>query len=588
MAFSESFLQELTERNEITDVVSAYVRLTKRSGSNLFGLCPFHSEKTPSFSVAPDKQIYHCFGCGKGGTVINFIMEIENLSYPDAVRFLARRAGIPVPEDEKDENYSRRERMLRLNRDAAVFFHDQLSVPDGEIARNYIAKREISPAMVTRFGLGFAPDSWDSLVSSMLKMGYSRHELIDAGLARASKNGGGGAYDTFRNRLMFPVIDIRGSVIGFSGRILDSGEPKYMNSPETLVFNKSHNLFAMNLAKKSKKGYIILSEGNIDVVALHQAGFDCAVASLGTSLTQEQARLISRYTGEVVIAYDGDAAGQKASQRAISILQQLDLKVRVLRISGAKDPDEFIKTFGAAAFENLLTRSENHIEYRLADIASKYDLATDESRVSFLKDATGLIASLPSTVEREVYARKAADMAKVSDDAVITEVERLRKKIIGQAKKKQESDISRPVRTRQPRERSIRFENVKSAAAEKGVLRLLYFEPGLFTGAAGIAEEDFSVPTFGKMFSEIAKRTKTGAQPSLAPLSESFSGEEISLLTEILSEPQELAQSKKALDDYINIIKTEKLARRHVGNTDGMELLELAEKLRESKGYGGK
>ena len=587
MAFPESFLQELTERNDITDVVSSYVKLTKRSGSNQFGLCPFHSEKTPSFSVASDKQIYHCFGCGKGGTVINFIMEIENLSYPDAVRFLARRAGLAVPEDERDENHSRRERMLQLNRDAALFFHDQLSVPSGEIARQYVQKREISPAMVTRFGLGFAPDSWDSLVSAMQNKGYTKPELLDAGLARASKNGGSGIYDTFRNRLMFPVIDVRGSVIGFSGRILDDGEPKYMNSPETIVFNKSHNLFAMNLAKKSKTGYIILSEGNIDVVSLHQAGIDCAVASLGTSLTPDQAQLISRYAKEVVIAYDGDAAGQKASQRAISILQKLDLKVRVLRMSGAKDPDEYIKKFGTAAFENLLMRSENHVEYRLSDIASKYDLSSDENKVAFLKDATGLIAGLGNAVEREVYARKVAGMAKVSDDAVIAEVERLRKKMIGQAKKKQESDYSRPVRAQQPREKSVRFENVKSATAEKGILRLIYFEPDLFRDTPELSEEDFSVPVFGKMFSEIKERAKNGAQPSLVPLTERFSNEEISILTGILSEPFELTHGKKALNDYINIIKTEKLAKQQSSGNDGSDLMELAKKLRQSKGYGG-
>ncbi len=587
MAFPESFIRELTERNEISDVVSAYVRLYKKSGSNLFGLCPFHSEKTPSFSVAPDKQIYHCFGCGKGGSVINFIMEVENLSYPDAVRFLARRVGLAVPEEEKDQNYSRRERMLELNRDAARFFHEQLGQIQGEIARQYIKKREISPAMVTRFGLGFAPNTWDSLVLAMQKKGYTKPELVDAGLARVSKKGDGGIYDTFRNRLMFPVVDIRGSVIGFSGRILDDGEPKYMNSPETLVFSKSHNLFAMNLAKKSKNGYIILSEGNIDVVALHQAGFDSAVASLGTSLTPEQARLISRYASEVVIAYDGDEAGRKASQRAISILQQLELKVRVLRMTGAKDPDEYIKKFGAAAFENLLSRSENHIEYRFADIASKYNIASDEGRVAFLKDVTGLIATLPSAVEREVYARKAADMAKVSGDAVIAETERVRKKALGQARKKQENESLRVVRIHQPREKQLHYEFPKSAAAEEGVLRLIYYEPSLFYGFDRLTEEDFSVALFGRFFTELRERTKHLAQPSLAPLAETFSNAEISVLTEIINDPVELSQSEKALSDYINIIKTEKLARRQTGGETGEELLELANKLRQSKGYGG-
>lgn len=586
VAFPESFIKELTERSDIADVVSAYVRLTKKSGSNLFGLCPFHSEKTPSFSVAPDKQIYHCFGCGKGGSVINFIMEIENLSYPDAVRFLARRAGMAVPEDEKDENYSRRERMLQLNRAAARFFYEQLSVPHGEPARQYIIKRDISPAMVTRFGLGFAPDSWDALVLAMQKKGYTKPELLDAGLARASKKGGG-VYDTFRNRLMFPVIDIRGSVIGFSGRILGDGEPKYMNSPETLVFSKSHNLFAMNLAKKSKMGYIILSEGNIDVVALHQAGFDCAVASLGTSLTPEQARLISRYVNEAVIAYDGDQAGQKASQRAIGILQQLDIKVRVLRMTGAKDPDEYIKKFGASAFENLLRRSESHIEYRLADIAAKYDLKTDESRVAFIKDATGLIAGLPSTVEREVYARKAADMAKVSGDTVAAEVERIRKKLLGQARKKQENETARPVHQRQPRARGLQFENIKSAAAEKGVLRLLYYEPALFTDRTALDAADFSSPLLAKFYTELRDSAQHDQQPALALLTERFTQEEISILTEIISEPQELSKGEKALDDYIKIIKTEKLARVRLAGGEGIDLNELANTLRQSKGYGG-
>ena len=587
MAFPESFIKELTERNDITDVVSSYVKLTKKSGNNMFGLCPFHSEKSPSFSVSNDKQIYHCFGCGKGGSVINFIMEIENLSYPDAIRFLARRVGVAVPEDEKDENYSRRERMLQLNRDAARFFYEQLTAPNAEIARQYITKREISSAMVVRFGLGFAPDSWDALVKAMQKKGYTKPELLDAGLAKASKKGDGGIYDTFRNRLMFPVIDIRGSVIGFSGRILDDGEPKYMNSPETLVFSKSHNLFALNLAKKSKMGYIILSEGNIDVVAMHQAGIDCAVASLGTSLTPEQARLISRYVNEVVIAYDGDQAGQKASQRAISILQQLDMKVRVLRMTGAKDPDEYIKKFGVAAFENLLKRTESHIEYRLSDIASKYNLASDESRVAFIKDATGLIASLPSSVEREVYSRKAAEMAKVSGDTVMTEVERIRKKLLGQARKKQESENSRPVHSYQPRERTLHFENVKSAAAEKGVLRLLYYEPSLLTNKVELQEGDFSSPLLERIFTQLKKHTEHGAQPSLALLAEHFTNEEISVLTEIINEPQELSNGEKALNDYIKIIKTEKLAKQQNSGGEGPNLIEIANKMRESKGYGG-
>ena len=588
MAFPESFLQELTERNEISEVVSSYVRLNKRSGANLFGLCPFHSEKTPSFSVSTEKQIYHCFGCGKGGGVINFIMEIENLSYPDAVRFLAKRVGMTVPEDNADGNDHRRERMLLLNRDAARYFHAQLRANSGKIAQDYVLNRGISPEMAVKFGLGFAPNTWNSLCDAMRSKGYTKPELLAAGLARASKKGDGNIYDTFRNRLMFPVIDIRGNVIGFSGRILDDGEPKYMNSPETLVFNKSRNLFAMNLAKKSKKGYIILSEGNIDVVSLHQAGFDCAVASLGTSLTAEQARLIKRYTDQVVIAYDGDGAGQKASKRAIEILQQLELKVKVLRLTGAKDPDEYIKKFGAAAFENLLTRSESSVEYRLTDVAAKYDMETDEGRISFLKESAGLIAKLPGPVEREVYAMKVAEQAKVSSDAVISEVNRTRKKQLSAARKKHEGESMRPMRTAQPKNKELRFNNVKSAMAEQGIIRLLYYEPSLFTDDLELSEDDFSEPLLGRFYEVLREKSKSGEAPSLAAISQYFNNDEMSLLTGIIQKPQELSNGEKALDDYIKVVKIQQLAQGQKSQVNEENLAEIAKRLRESKGYGGK
>ena len=474
--------------------------------------------------------------------------------------------------------------MLSLNRDAARFFYSQLSEPCGRAAREYVRKRGISPQMVTRFGLGCAPDEWQSLTDAMLRRGYTKAELLSAGLVRASKNGGG-VYDTFRNRLMFPVIDIRGSVIGFSGRILDDGEPKYMNSPETLVYSKSHNLFALNLAKKSKLGYIILSEGNIDVVSLHQAGFDCAVASLGTSLTPEQARLISRYANEVVIAYDGDEAGQKASQRAIGILQKLDLKVRVLRVTGAKDPDEFIKKYGPIAFENLLAKSQNHIEYRFSDVASKHDLASDEGRVAFLKDATALLAGLPNAVEREVYAGRAAEMANVSPDAILREVERERKKNAGQAKRRSEREESRPMRQLQPKSRALHFDDPVSAAAERGVLRLLCYDPALFSDEP-LTEADFSVPEFGKLYAALREQTRSGGTPSIALL-QGFSGAEISLLTEIVSEPFDPTNADKALGDYIEKIKAAKLVRLQRGENSENAMNAFADELRKRKAYRG-
>jgi DNA primase len=582
MAFPERFLQELTERNDIVDVVSSYVKLTKRTGANLFGLCPFHSEKTPSFSVAPDKQIYYCFGCGKGGSVINFIMEVENLSFPDAVAFLARRAGMAIPEEEgSGEGRKQRERMLSLNRDAARFFFEQLISPAGRPAQAYVERRGISPAMVKAFGLGFAPDSWDTLVSAMTAKGYSQKELAEAGLAKHRQKGGG-VYDAFRNRLMFPVIDVRGSVIGFSGRILGDGEPKYLNSPETLVFNKSRNLFALNLAKKSKSGYIILSEGNIDVVALHQAGFDCAVASLGTSLTAEQARLLSRYTNQIIIAYDNDGAGQKAAQRAIGIFEKLDMRVRVLKMEGAKDPDEFIKAKGADAFRQLIEQSENQVEYRLGAVTAKYDLGTDEGKVGFLKEAAGLLAELPGSVEREVYAMRVAEMAGVSKDATLGEVARLRKVKFNSAKKTLEREALRPARTAQPVGRALHYENVRSAAAEEGILRLLCLEPALFQGRVLPQASDFSAPVLGCMFEELLRRAGQGDDMSIAALAGSFTPEEISHLTGILQKPEDLSAADKALSDYIDIIMAEKERRESAG-----DLRAIAEKYRGKKGYGG-
>ena len=579
--FSEQFLQELSERNDIVDVVGSYVQLTKRSGSNLFGLCPFHSEKTPSFSVAPDKQIYHCFGCGKGGSVIGFIMEIENLSFPDAVAFLARRAGMAMPEADDNGASKRRERMLSLNRDAARFFHAQLKTPAGQIARDYIQKRGLSGRTVTNFGLGFAPNTWSSLTDAMKQQGYSERELFEAGLVRQGKSGRG-CYDTFRNRLMFPVIDVRGNVIGFSGRILDDGEPKYMNSPETPVFSKSHNLFALNLAKKSKSGYLILAEGNIDVASLHQAGFDSAVASLGTSLTPEQARLMSRYAGEVVIAYDNDGAGQKAAQRAITILEKLDVRVRVLRMEGAKDPDEYIAKFGADAFRNLLEQSENHVEYRLDSIKAKYDLKVDEQKVAYLKEAADVVAQLPGEVEREVYAMRLSDQTGVPKKAVSDEVDRRRRQRARRDRREQQRAALRPAHTMMSQPSGVKYADPRSAAAEEGVVRLLYLDPGLFRSEAAPEPELFSVPELRHIYEALLEKAARGEEVNPAVLSATLTPQEISLLTGLIQKPELLANGPKALADYIDIMKTQ-----HCAADGADDLRALAARYKEKKGYGG-
>ncbi len=580
MAFPENFITELVERSDITEVVSGYVRLSKKSGSNLFGLCPFHSEKTPSFSVSPDKQIYHCFGCGKGGGVISFIMEIENLSFPEAVEFLARRANMPLPEQTDSAESRKRERMLALNKEAARFFREQLVSPGGEPGREYLARRRIGNKAATNFGLGFAPASWDSLETAMREKGFSDFELLDAGLVRRGKNGG--FYDTFRNRLMFPVIDVRGNVIGFSGRILGDDEPKYMNSPETLVFNKSRNLFAMNLAKKSKSGYLILAEGNIDVVSLHQAGFDSAVASLGTSLTPEQARLISRYTNQVVIAYDNDGAGLKASQRAIGILEKLDLRVKVLRMSGAKDPDEFIQNKGPEAFRKLLEDAENQIDYRLKTVTDKYDLSVDEQKVDFLKEATELVARLPGAVERQVYAMRVAALAQVKEEPVLDEVERRRKRMLNSARQAMEREQSRPERQLQPADRELRYTDPGSAAAEEGLVRLLYLDPALGKTEGLPPPEDFSSPALGRIYGAIRGKIDRGEAVSTATLTEQLSLSEMSLLVELLQKPELLSRGEKTLREYIDKMREQKELA-----SGRQDLRALANKLRERKGYEG-
>jgi len=577
VAFSERFLDELISRSDIVDVVGGYVQLTKKSGSNLFGLCPFHSEKTPSFSVSQDKQIYHCFGCGKGGSSINFIMEMENLSFPEAVAFLAKKYGMEVPDDSPDEYKGKRTRMLQLNKDAARFFYDNLKKPVGGSAVEYIAKRGISKELVVRFGLGAAPDSWNSLYDAMKSRGYSAEEMLDAGLIKKGRNGG--FYDTFRNRLVFPVIDVRGSVIGFSGRILGDGEPKYLNSPDTVVFKKSKNLFGLNLAKKSKMGMIILVEGNIDVVSLHQAGIDCAVASLGTSLTPDQARLISRYTDNAVICYDSDNAGVKAAQRAIDILEKTGLTVKVLQVPGAKDPDEFIREKGPDAFKLLLERSENHIEYRIMAIRKKFDLDINEDRLAFLNEATELLSTLPNAIEREIYGSRVAELSGVTPEAVAAEVKKAYRKRVKAEKTKFERNSVRPNVTAQPMDKSLRYENVGSAAAEEGVIRLLLLDPSLISKTRELSRSDFTSDYLGRAFEEIGKRLSAGGSVSIPVLSESLSAEEIGSLTGIVQKPEAMGNYEQAMGDYINKIKTEKLKK---------DLNAAALRYRETKGYGDK
>ena len=571
MAFPPSFLDELIARNPIEDVVGQYVSL-KRSGSNMFGLCPFHGEKTASFSVSPDKGIYYCFGCHKGGGAVNFMMEVEGLSYPDAVRALAKRAGMQVPEDEQYQSrYRQQERLWALHKEAARFFHSQLYAPIGKAALDYAFGRGMSKGILTTFGVGYAPDSWDSLVKAMLAKGYTEEELKESGLVTVSQKNGR-IFDRFRDRLMFPIIDVRGNVIAFGGRIIkkDSDAAKYLNSPETLIFNKRKNLFGLNLAKKTKQGFLILVEGNIDVVALHQYGFDNAIASLGTSLTEEQATLMTRYADQVVLIYDGDKAGQNATQRAIPILEKAGLQVKVLQIKDAKDPDEFLHKFGADRFKLLLEESSNRVEYQLAAIRRKYDLREDDQRVKFIAEAAEFLSTLGSAVQREVYGHRTADDAKISYDAMKLEVNKAFKRRMARERKKQEKINLAPAQALQPKARTIRYDNMKSAIAEETVLALALKDPSLLDTAKNLTADEFSSSLLGSVYGQLRSRHDQGLDVSLAVL-DGFSSEEMSHITGICQR-QTGPVNADAFCDCVRIIQSENRASKVTTEDDLLAL----------------
>ena len=540
MAFPQQFLDELISRSDIVDVVSSYVSLT-RKGSSYFGLCPFHNEKTGSFSVAPDKQIYHCFGCRHGGGVINFIMEIENLSFPDAVRFLAKRANMDVPEDSASrEEGKRRQRILTLNRDAARWFYENLSRPEGAAVNAYLAQRRISRKTAMNFGLGASLDGWTGLMTAMQEKGYTKAELLAAGLVVRSQQGR--LYDKFRGRLMFPVINVRGDVVAFGGRVLDKSEPKYMNTTETVVYSKRRNLYGINLAKKTKRPNFILCEGNIDVITLHQAGFDNAVASMGTALTVEQTRLLSRYTKELVLCYDNDAAGRLATEKNIELLRDSEFTVRVLQLPRRladgeyvkQDVDDFIKFNGPEAFEAVLSGSESQMDYRMEAVAAKYDLSDGEAKIAYAGEVSRLIAAVASPVEREVYAGRAAERSGISREAMLLEVKRARGKRRGQERRELQKEALSVGALRQPKGRTIRYDDMRSAMAEEGVVRLLLLDASLADRCAGLDREDFSSPLLGRVYGQLLEARRAGRTLSLAALAESCTAEEMGHLTTVI------------------------------------------------------
>ena len=486
MAFPERFLDELTAKTDMIALVSNYTQPVRR-GTRWFARCPFHSEKTPSFTVTPDNGLFYCFGCQAGGGPIQFVMRAENLEFADAVRFLAARLGLSVPEEDDGGARIKRERLLEINRIAARWFYEALGSDEGALCADYMKNRGMSPSFARRFGLGYAPNKWDALMTALTARGVTTDELFSAGLVTRGQKGG--LYDAFRDRLMFPIFDLRGQVIAFSGRALGGDAvAKYKNSAESSIYQKRSVLYGAHLALKSEKPFWILCEGNVDVFMLHQAGYDNAVATCGTALTDAQARLIARHVSEVVLAYDADAAGQNATGKASALLEAAGLKVRVLRLRGAKDPDEFIRSYGSGAFDKLITDSSNHTEYRLSLIENRHPPDSDAEKLEFLREATQLLAALPTQGERSVYASRVAKTLGIDGKAILKDVDA--------AVAKRRKDTLRTEQSQAMRPR--RQANVSGALrTEETALAILLRTPELETT---LTPEDFSNPEAKQLF----------------------------------------------------------------------------------------
>ena len=581
----ERFIEELKYRSDIEQVISSYVPL-KRTGRNLKGLCPFHSEKTPSFTVYPENQSFYCFGCGAGGDVVTFIRKIENLEYVEALRFLAQRAGMTLPEEARDDGTALlRTKILEINRESARFFFDQLAHGPDRRAIAYLRGRGLSDKTIKRFGLGYAPNTFDSLKNHLKGKGYSFEEMAAAAVVGKGKNGG--YYDMFRDRVMFPIIDLRGSVIGFGGRVLEGDGPKYLNSPDTLVFKKTRNLFAMNIAKNTKEGSLILAEGYMDVISIHQAGFDNAVASLGTSLTAEQARLISQYVNQVIIAYDADGAGQKATRRAISLFEETGVKIRVLSIPDAKDPDEYIKKFGPARFKLLLEGSAGAVDFEIAKLRQKFDLETADGKVAFLKEFCSLMAGINSPVERDVYIIRTAKELSVSKEAVADQVAALRRRRAGAAEKKARRDI-RPYSESaagQPRDLE-RSRNIRYALAEDKLITTLLKHPDFYDAiAAKIRPEQFVTQKNRVLFEALWQRLQNRQDIGMMSLSALLEPEQMARVSYLLASAEGVAYTMQEAEDCMKTILEYQSVKTpdQVAGMSNEEWLEYAKSLAANK-----
>ncbi len=561
--FSDDFIQQIRDNNDIESVISSYIDL-KRRGKNLVGLCPFHNEKTPSFTVYPETASYYCFGCGAGGEVINFIRNIENLDFTEAVKLLADRAGLKLPEYQSydDAIAKLRRRIYEANREAARFFHETLFTDKGKQQLDYLLGRGVSPKMIKHFGLGAAPDDWHALEEHLKSKGFKWEELVAANLVRSSeKNGKRYYYDAFRAKVMYPVIDLRGNIVAFGGRVLDNSKPKYINTSDTLVYKKSNELFALNFAKNGNDRKLILCEGYMDVIALHQAGYENAVAGLGTALTPEQVSLISRYADEVALCYDSDEAGQKALRAAMNLFSKTGVKVKVIRLEGGKDPDEIIKTHGKERFERLLNKADNDTEYKLSKLREKYIVETDDGKLSFLREAVKILAFCDS-IERDVYAMRLSDELNVGKEAIIQQINEVRRKENYRKTKTELATARKQVQILDTAADPQRLKNIRAARAEDTILITLLNNASFYKNIKERLSKDVFVTPVNKHLLEIIiNRLENGESTEISQLSQYLTSEEVSVVARLLANQAMVSNTLKECEDCLAVLEEEKRKR---------------------------
>lgn len=587
MPFPDSFLQELKLRSDITEIASSYVNL-KRHGRNMVGLCPFHGEKTPSFNIYTENGSFYCFGCGAGGDVITFIMKIENLDYVEAVKFLAQRAGMEMPENTYDDSLSKlRMRIYEANREAARFFHATLLSQRGQSGLNYLRGRALSDRTIRHFGLGFADDDWNSLCNHLKNKGFSEYEIYSANLAFKRKSGNG-IYDRFVNRVMFPIIDLRGNVIAFGGRIMTDEKPKYLNTSDTPVFKKSENLFSLNNAKSSGTRTLILCEGYMDVIALNQAGFTNAVATLGTALTNEQAVLMKRYADEVIICYDADGAGQKATARAIEILRNAGLPIKILTVPSGKDPDEFIRSKGEngpAAFKLLIDKCGNDVEYRLMKLRENYNLTTTDGKVAFLNEAVKIVATIESPIERDVFASKLCAELEIDKNAFLEQISKVKRRDRRENIKKETRQIQAELNGQSDKINREHYKKPRSSSAEEALLVYLINNPDYANSISErVTPDKFSNSLIKRYYEYVLSKIKSGYEP-LTSVSSDFNSDEVSYLYKLISTTIPAASTREAVEEYINVINEEsnKLTSDKLADMSADDINDYIMKMKQNK-----